>query len=139
MRALYRVRAVCEQLSQVALVSLSCMCIDSFSLGIAPNKNTSHKLTARQNKNAAARGFCCCVLQILPKHSQPPPALRVERRTSSLSSSWRAPSAHAFLASGTTVLLPVYTSNSALHQLGPAAFPQVEQHLRSPCIPKRSL
>ena len=48
-------------------------------------------------------------------HGQPLPPLREARRTSSLSSSCRAPLAQVALASGTTVLPPRYTSNRARH------------------------
>lgn len=50
--------------------------------------------------------------------TQPPPLLRDDLRVSSLSSKALAPSAHEALASGTTELLPVYTSNSARHKPG---------------------
>ena len=54
-----------------------------------------------------------------PLHAvHPEPPLLVARRTSSLSSSCRVPSAQALMASGTTLLLPRYTSNSALQRPG---------------------
>ena len=58
----------------------------------------------------------------IPQHPaephQPEPPLLVARLTSSLSRSFFVPSAQTPMASGTTLLLPRYTSNSALHSPG---------------------